>query len=162
MQLDQDTTIQDANDPIITTRPARAGDTFALLQMLRELAVSHGMQAHLGMDELTRDCFGPDRTLALHVAEDDNGRIIGFAGMQRMARSTARGADLQQLFIKEDARGTGACEALIDAIETESRLQGAVYLRVAGSLDTIENMGLYRRPAASAAAQYSPLYQLRR
>ena len=65
------------------------------------------------------------------VALDDGGRAIGLAHFRPFARPLAAttGGFLDDLFVAPDARGTGAAQALIDAIVETGRGRGWTVIR---------------------------------
>lgn len=75
------------------------------------------------------------------VASDGNGDRLG---MVFLRRSGPEGMEIKRLFVRPEARGTGAGRALVDAAIKEARSAGARTLR----LDTTRNLeaaiGLYR------------------
>ncbi len=71
-----------------------------------------------GFDAVWGWIFDPDNDFWCDVAEDDNGRVIGFTQYQLMHRSLGGGMTvyLSDLFVEPDVRGGGAGRALIDHV----------------------------------------------
>jgi GNAT superfamily N-acetyltransferase len=139
-------------------RSVRAADAFGLLRMVRELAAHHGDVARLGLDQLTRDLFGPDRWMSVIVAEDAQGRLLGYAALLPTAQLQhgQRGIDLHHLYVTAAARGQGIGAQLLSATRSEVQRRGAEYLQVSATAENIEAHGFYRhaglqrRPVAAA------------
>lgn len=65
------------------------------------------------------------------IALDADGRPVGLAHFRRFARplSASRGGFLDDLFVDPQARGTGAAQALIEAVAEEGRRRGWTVIR---------------------------------
>jgi len=103
-----------------TIRPTTEADVPELLAMLGELAAYE--QAPPGSlvateDDFRRDGFGPARKFEALFAEAE-GRVIGFVIVFPIYSSWAGkpGLMVHDLFVREDARGHRAGEALIRAV----------------------------------------------
>jgi ribosomal protein S18 acetylase RimI-like enzyme len=70
---------------------------------------------------------GVDALVAEDDAEDDAGRVVGFAHYRSHPDtfSSARDWYLDDLFVAEDARGHGAATALIEALVERARADGS-------------------------------------
>jgi GNAT superfamily N-acetyltransferase len=119
-------------------RLARPADAPTLHAFAAALALDHlpEPEAH---ERALRDALTDERSLVL-VAEHDD-RLVGslVAGLLPMPMYGARLAFLQELFVDEAARGSGAGRALMDAFDTWARQGGAA----------VEALGT-SRPAAMA------------
>ncbi|KAF0174056.1 MAG: putative acetyltransferase [Rhodobacteraceae bacterium] len=82
------------------------------------------------------------------VAEVD-GAVVGLAHFRPFVRplSASIGGFLDDLFVDADARGTGAAEALVQALATEGRSRGWTVIRWITADDNYRARGLYDRVA---------------
>ncbi|HET8919134.1 MAG TPA: GNAT family N-acetyltransferase [Xanthobacteraceae bacterium] len=108
-----------------------AGDAAAVAEMARELAVAlDDPEPVLDPNDLMRDGTGPERWFDCLVA-DVNGRVIGYAMVCRgyEAHIGKRRLWLSDIYVRTDARRTGAGRALMLAIARLAVAQGceAVY-----------------------------------
>jgi GNAT superfamily N-acetyltransferase len=81
-----------------------------------------------GLEVMARALIAtPEDQGMLLVAEDDAGKVIGFAavGWKWSSLRGARIAVLEDLFVAQDARGKGAADALIRACAARARASGA-------------------------------------
>ncbi|GAA0719010.1 GNAT family N-acetyltransferase [Dactylosporangium roseum] len=97
-------------------RPAVPDDVSAIVEMVHELAAFERApdECHLTAELLTTALFGPDPRVYCHVAVED-GRPIGMA-LWFLTFSTwegVHGIHLEDLYVRESARGTGAGKALV-------------------------------------------------
>ncbi len=98
-------------------REAKPSDVAAIHDMIVELAVyEKEPDAVLATsDDLHRHLFGPDPALFAHVAEDEDGTVVGFA-LWFLNYSTwlgKHGIYLEDLYVKADHRGGGHGKALL-------------------------------------------------
>ena len=82
------------------------------------------------------------------VAEND-GTLVGFAHFRAFARplAAASGIFLDDLFVAEAARGSGAANELIDAIKVRAAEQGHSVVRWITAADNARARGLYDKVA---------------
>lgn len=82
------------------------------------------------------------------VAEQD-GAVIGLAHYRAFARplSASTGGFLDDLFVDPAARGSGAAEALLQALAAEGRNRGWTVIRWITAEDNYRARGLYDRVA---------------
>jgi GNAT superfamily N-acetyltransferase len=82
------------------------------------------------------------------VAEID-GTLVGFAHYRPFARplAAASGVFLDDLFVAQAARGSGAADALIDAIKVRAAEQGHSVVRWITAADNARARGLYDKVA---------------
>jgi GNAT superfamily N-acetyltransferase len=89
----------------------------------------------------------PDCEGVQFVARDDGGRAIGFATIfwTWSTNAAARLGTMNDLFVRADARGGGAAEALIKACVKRCRERGAVRLEWETALDNHRAQAVYER-----------------
>jgi GNAT superfamily N-acetyltransferase len=92
-------------------RRARLDDVPVVVQLIKELAIyEREPDAVVATEQQYRDAlFGPEPKAFCHVAEDDNGTVVGFA-VWFLNFSTwlgTHGIYLEDLFVRPDARGAG-------------------------------------------------------
>lgn len=134
----------------ITTRPAVSDDLPAVVEMAHGLAAFHGDAATLTVETLTRDALGAPPWITLLVAEA-RGALIGYAALCPLVQVQygVRGMDMHHLFVRAEARGTGAGHALIAASVQVSKAQGCRYLAVGTHPDNTAAQGFYERAGFS-------------
>jgi ribosomal protein S18 acetylase RimI-like enzyme len=83
------------------------------------------------------------------VAENGDGKLIGLTHFRSYARplSASIGGFLDDLFVDPNARGSGAAEALIDAVKAEGQRRGWTVIRWITADDNYRARGLYDRLA---------------
>lgn len=93
------------------------------------------------MDQ-TKEVFG-------FVAENSKGKLIGITHFRSYARplSASTGGFLDDLFVDPNARGSGAAEALIDAVKADGQKRGWTVIRWITADDNYRARGLYDRLA---------------
>ncbi len=81
------------------------------------------------------------------IARDETGRAVGFATVfWTWSTLTAdRLGVMNDLFVEEEARGTGVAEALIEACAERCRARGAVRLEWQTALDNHRAQAVYER-----------------
>jgi GNAT superfamily N-acetyltransferase len=104
----------------IRIRPAEPADVSAILAMVHELAIfEHEPLASVEAreEDYLRDCFGPERRCEVLVGEVD-GAIEGFAlFFHNYSTWVGRaGIHLEDLFVREGARGLGLGRRLLGAL----------------------------------------------
>ena len=92
----------------------------------------------------------PERDGVQLLARDDAGRAVGFATIlwTWSTLSAARIGVMNDLFVLEDARGTGVAEALIEACAGRCRERGAVSLEWQTAHDNHRAQAVYDRVGA--------------
>jgi GNAT superfamily N-acetyltransferase len=134
----------------ISDRPARPGDTAAILRFIRDLADYERLldQAVVTEADLARDLFGANPRVFCDIAETDDGPI-GFA-LWFYSYSTfvgRHGIYLEDLFVQPSARGAGAGKALISGLarrcvdEGLGRLEWAVLHWNAPAIGFYDSLG---------------------
>lgn len=111
----------------VTIRPARLGDEAAILDMVVALAVYEREPDAVKATEesLRATLFGEQPQVFAHIAEFD-GEPVGLA-LWFLTYSTWTGRPslyLEDLFVAEAARGTGAGRALLTALAREAKARG--------------------------------------
>lgn len=119
----------------LVVRPARAADAAAIHRFVMDLAVDHGHgdDVHTTQADIERAMFGPVPHAFSDLAEVD-GEVVGVATwFYSWSSWTGRqGIYLEDLFVREAGRGTGAGRALMAALarrcldENLARIEWAV------------------------------------
>ena len=83
------------------------------------------------------------------LVADNNGTLIGFAHYRSFARplAAASGLFLDDLFVAEAARGSGAANALINAIKVSAAEEGYSIVRWITAADNALACGIYDKVA---------------
>ena len=107
----------------MTVRPVRPDDVPAVVGLVRELADYERAlsEVHLTEDQLRASLFGESPALFGHVAQDDDGTVVGVA-LWFLNFSTWRGTHgihLEDLFVSPAHRGTGLGRELLRTLAQE-------------------------------------------
>ena len=98
-------------------RPAKPEDVAEIHAMVRELADYEKSldQANATPEQLHDALFGERPAVFAHVAEDDAGRVLGFAlwFLNYSTWTGVHGIYLEDLYVRPAARGTGYGKALL-------------------------------------------------
>lgn len=113
--------------PDFTIRPAVEADCPTMLALLRELADYEGLGDRLAVDEATlrRDGFGPRPHFRCLLAERDAaalGLVLYFPIYSTFAGEA--GLYVEDLIVRQDARGQGIGRALLAACAAEAEAEG--------------------------------------
>lgn len=98
-------------------RPARSEDVPRIVDLIVELATyeREAEQAQATVEQLDGALFAPQPAVFCHVAEDEDGRVVGFA-LWFLTFSTwlgRHGIYLEDLFVEPSARRAGHGRALL-------------------------------------------------
>jgi GNAT superfamily N-acetyltransferase len=98
-------------------RPAKPEDVAEIHAMVRELADYEKSldQANATPEQLHEALFGERPAVFAHIAEDDAGRVLGFAlwFLNYSTWTGVHGIYLEDLYVRPAARGTGHGKALL-------------------------------------------------
>jgi GNAT superfamily N-acetyltransferase len=112
----------------ITVRPARRDDREAVKRMLAEfmdyLNAIEPSEGEADLDYLVDQSLGPDPVCETLIAES-GGRPVGYVGFHPGIWEIWRSIYVISLFVRAEARGTGAGRALMDAVKEVARQQQA-------------------------------------
>jgi N-acetylglutamate synthase-like GNAT family acetyltransferase len=130
-------------------RPATIDDADAVYRLLRQLAVSYTPDLESFAAAFPQ--LVADDSAILLVAEEDS-VVIGYALaiVSLLLYTNGKAAQLQELVVDEDRRGTGNGGALVRAIEVECRALGVRQLTVASR----RAAGFYEARGYSTTADY--------
>ena len=115
----------------VTIRAARAGDGATLHALLTELAAFEQGSVEATAADLERDGFGPNPLFAALLAERD-GRAVGMLTYPSLY-SSWRGRPallIHDLFVRGEARGSGAGKALVSHLAGIARARGCCRIDV--------------------------------
>jgi ribosomal protein S18 acetylase RimI-like enzyme len=101
----------------IAVRPAKPADAERVFVLLKQLAESYAPDRS-AFDE-TFEFLVTDETTLFLVAEDAKGTVLGYAltTISPLLHTNGRSAQLQELVVDHESRGTGIGTDLIEAIE---------------------------------------------
>ena len=112
----------------IKVRPAGRDDREAVKQMLAEfidyLNAIEPSEGEADLDYLVDQSFGPDPVCKTLIAES-GGRPVGYVGFHPGVWEIWRSIHVISLFVRAEARCTGAGRALMDAVKDVARAQQA-------------------------------------
>jgi GNAT superfamily N-acetyltransferase len=136
-------------------RPARKGDEALMLVLLRELAEYEKLVPIFLMSEasITRDFFGLSPASSCDLAFED-GRPIGLATWYWTYSSfrSVRGIYLEDLYVRESARGRGYGKALLSHLAGTARTNGGAYVKWAVLDWNKTSIEIYERLGAKPVA----------
>jgi GNAT superfamily N-acetyltransferase len=112
----------------IKVRPVRRDDRDAVKRMLAEfidyLNAIEPSEGEADLDYLVDQSFGPDPVCKTLIAES-GGRPVGYVGFHPGVWEIWRSIYVISLFVRAEARGTGAGRALMNAVKDVARKQQA-------------------------------------
>jgi GNAT superfamily N-acetyltransferase len=112
----------------IKVRSARTGDRAAVKRMLGEfvdyLDAIEPSEGEADLDYLMDQAFGPDPVCKTLIAERDD-QPVGYVSFHPGIWEIWRSIYIISLFVRAEARGTGAGRALMDAVKDIARAQQA-------------------------------------
>ncbi len=96
-----------------------------------------------------------DESIVL-IAQDDNGVPVGFSQIYPAFSSTRLAPIwiLNDLFVSEDARGTGAVDALLDTAAAKATEAGAIAIELATAHTNLRAQAVYDRSGYQADTVY--------
>ena len=127
-------------DPVIEIIPVTAPDD-GILKMVEKLdALMNGLyppeSTHLTPpEELSA---GANRFFAVKV----DGKLMGCGGFRVVGRDYA---EIKRIFVDPSARGLGLAKALLNRLESESRLLGVLEMKLETGIFQPEAIGLFER-----------------
>lgn len=115
-------------------RPASAADADSLFALVEQLADTYTVE-RAAFESAFADAVGHPETNVLLVAERLDGRVVGYALMTvaRLIYTRDDAAQIQELIVDEEARGSGVGSQLVYAVEDICRSRGISQLAVASS-----------------------------
>ena len=144
---------------IATIRPAGPDDVAEILRLIVALAVYEREPEAVETTEpmLREALFGEGAHVHAHVAEAD-GRIVGIAvWFLNYSTWTGRsGVYLEDLFVEEAARGSGAGQGLLRAVAEEAVARGCPRLEWSVLAWNESAMGFYRSIGAVHKTDWQP------
>ena len=129
----------------VTTRPAEARDLDEVGSLFDAYRQFYEMPPDLALARrYLQERFRRSESVII-VAEDANGRLVGFTQLYPAFCSVAadRTFVLYDLFVTPAARGTGAGRALMEAAEAHARAAGAVRLELQTARTNTIGQSLY-------------------
>jgi putative acetyltransferase len=127
-------------DPVIEIIPVTAPDD-GILEMVEKLdALMNGLyppeSTHLTPpEELSA---GANRFFAVKV----DGKLMGCGGFRVVGRNYA---EIKRMYVDPSARGLGLAKALLNRLESESRLLGVLEMKLETGIFQPEAIGLFER-----------------
>ena len=134
----------------LTIRPIRESDREDWTQLYQGYAKFYQVEQSPEMrDTVWGWLFDPAHQTEGLVAERQDGKVIGLAHIRAFARplAAATGGFLDDLFVAPEARGSGAADALIEAVKAEGVKRGWSLIRWITAEDNYRARGVYDRLA---------------
>ena len=134
----------------VTVRTTRAEDRAAWDRLYEGYATFYKVaQTPQMRDTVWSWLFDPAKQSEGLVAEDGDGRLIGLAHFRPFARplTATTGGFLDDLFVAPETRGSGAADALIEAVRAEGVKRGWSVIRWNTAEDNYRARGVYDRVA---------------
>ena len=132
----------------LTVRPAGPADAASLARMIRALARYEGKQE---LDHITQEAvedwfFGSERVCNAFLAERAD-ETLGYLAWYPIFSPFKGGRVLlvENLWVEEGARGSGAGRALLQALARDARARGILRLELNVRADNDRSRGFYRR-----------------
>ncbi len=130
-----------------TIRAARSGDADRVFALLHQLSSGYAPDRAAFDESFEFLIDATEPTSVLLVAEDGAERLTGYAltTVTPLMHINGRSAQLQELVVDNDVRGTGVGTALIEAVEDLCRTLRVKQLTVAsrGAADFYERLGYH-------------------
>lgn len=133
----------------LTIRRAGPGDAAAIHRFVHDLAVHHDHPIQTTVDEIEQAMFGPAPHAFCDIAEQD-GEVLGVATWFYSWSSWTgrRGIYLEDLFVTDAARGTGAGKALMAELSRRCLDEGLARIEWAVQGDNDGGKAFYGRLGA--------------
>lgn len=144
----------------LVVRPARPGDAATIHRFVLDLARHHDHhEVKTTLAEIEAALFGPTPHAFSDIAEQD-GRVLGISTWFYSWSSWTgrRGIYLEDLFVADAARGTGAGKALMAALARRCAAEGLARIEWAVQGDNLGGQAFYRR--LGAAPQEHAIWRL--
>jgi GNAT superfamily N-acetyltransferase len=131
-------------------RDAQAGDLAAWRMLYRGYADFYQVRQ---TDEMAERVWGwildPDHEVNALVAEDESGRLVGFAHHRTFADplEAVTGCFLDDLFVAPEARGRGVAGAILAELRRRARVNGWSVVRWITASDNVTAQRVYDRVA---------------
>lgn len=135
---------------MVTVRPVVEADHAEWSRLYEGYAAFYGVPQAPEMRALVWEwIWDPDHEVECRVALNESGRVIGLAHFREFARplAAAKGGFLDDLFVDPDARGSGAADALIDAVREVAVARGWSVVRWITAEDNYRARAVYDRVA---------------
>ncbi len=142
----------------IVIRPAVLADAAVLQDLLAEHVAHHGEVLEQGVEALQRYGFGPKAVFRSLLAERQ-GKPLGFA-LFYPDFSTLRGRPgvmLQDIFVRETARGTGLGRQLLACVMREAQDWDAAFLTLMVDRSNTDAQKFYARQGFATRGDYNML-----
>lgn len=126
------------------TRLATDNDSEPLLEMVKALLIDLGDGTeNFDEDRFLHDAFGPDPQFRVLVASNPEGELFGYALFHDSYEPAyaARGVYLADLFVKDQARGSGLGKQLIAAVAKDAKDRGRSFIWLVSPKE--ENQNFY-------------------
>ena len=119
----------DDRENAVAIRPAMASDAAEICRMVVELAVYEKEPPErvlLTEADLVKDAFGPHPGCEILVAQHTDGRVLGFTLFHHNYSTWEgrRGIHIEELYVREAARGTGLGRKLLASVASIAAARG--------------------------------------
>ncbi|WP_448326432.1 N-acetyltransferase family protein [Sulfitobacter sp. M13] len=134
----------------ITTRPMEAADRSAWEDLFAGYAAFYKVDQTAQMRETVYGwLMDADHGSKCILAQDENGTIVGFTHYRPFVSQLRAMTNcfLDDLFVSPQARGTGAAQALIKAVEAVAQQKGCGTVRWITAEDNYRGRGVYDKLA---------------
>lgn len=135
------------NGSSLVVRPAVEADLEQIAEMVQSFVAGHPAEFHARPLSQLREAYLSDRPVAQLLVAIKAERIVGMGQWTRMYDMfwSMFGGDIEWLYVRPEARGTGIPAAIVAEICRQVRLAGGELLR--GGADGADIAALYERAA---------------